>query len=54
MRPPSSDEEEEQKSDPKEKEPNKRPSRLRNQSEPNAIPSLQPASKQQEEKTKKP
>ena len=54
MRPPSSDEEEEEKNNSKEKEPNKRPSRLRNQSEPNAIPSLQPASKQQEEKTKKP
>jgi len=54
MRPPSSDDEEEQKNKSEEKQPNKRPSRLRNQSEPNAIPSLQPASKQQEEKTKKP
>lgn len=54
MRPPSSDDEEEQKKNSKEKETNKRQSRLRNQSEPNAIPSLQPASKQQEEKTKKP
>jgi len=54
MRPPSSDDEGEQKSDSKEKESNRRPSRLRNQSDPNAVPSLQPASKKPEEKIKKP
>lgn len=54
MRPPSSEEEEEEKNESKEKEQNRRPSRLRNQSDPNAIPSLQPETKKKQEETKKP
>ncbi|MFY0481810.1 tetratricopeptide repeat protein [Flavobacterium sp. PLA-1-15] len=53
MRPPSSDDEEEEKNESKEKESNKRPSRLRNQSDPNAIPSLQPETKKKQEENKK-